>query len=91
MGTIFKFIICKIGRWNHIAVSYDGQKLRFYLNGVQDSNVVTVGLTFGKVSESLVIGADFPGGDEYFDGQIKEVRLWKTARSIEADWRAGLQ
>ena len=36
-------------------------------------------LVFGKSDESLILGADFPGGDEYFDGVMDEVRIYNRA------------
>jgi hypothetical protein len=33
------------------------------------------------INESLIIGADFPGGDEYFDGTIREARVYGRALS----------
>jgi hypothetical protein len=67
------------GEWIHAAVTYDGSTLRFYIDGQQDSLEVTQALTFGTVAESLVLGCDFPGGDEYFDGVMDDVRVYDHA------------
>ena len=66
-------------QWQHVAVAYDGAKVRFYINGVLDANQPVVVLRFGVVDEPLVIGADLPGGDEYFKGAIRDVRLYGRA------------
>ena len=68
-------------QWYHVAVTYDGTTVRFYLNGVLDANQPAVMLHFGVVNEPLTLGADLPGGDEYFNGTIRDVRLYGRALS----------
>jgi len=69
------------GVWQHVAVTYDGVKIRFYLNAVADSAETAQVLRFGVVNEPLYIGADFPGGDEFFKGTIRDVRVYGRALS----------
>jgi len=64
--------------WAHLAVTYDGATLSFYLNGGLDTQVTT-SFVFGTNDEALILGADFPGGDEYFDGVMDEVRVYNRA------------
>ncbi len=66
-------------QWYHVAVTYDGQTLRFYTNGVMDSYQPALSLHFGMVDEPMILGADFPGGDEYFSGTIRDARLYGRA------------
>lgn len=68
-----------LGTWQHVAVTYDGARVRFYINATQDSNEPLVELRCGVIDESLVIGADFPGGDEFFAGAIRDVRVYGRA------------
>ena len=68
-----------LGQWQHAAVTYDGSRVRFYLNGVLDANQPQVQLRFGVADEPLVIGADFPGGDEFFAGTIRSARVYGRA------------
>ena len=49
----------KTGQWHHVAVTYDGSHIRFYIDGQLDSNVVQANLTFATSNESLVLGGDF--------------------------------
>jgi GH43 family beta-xylosidase len=70
-----------INQWYHVAVTYDGATVRFYLNGVLDANQPAVALHFGVVNEPLTIGADLPGGHEYFNGVIRDARLYGRALS----------
>ena len=72
-----------LGQWRHVAVTYDGATIRFYVNGVLDSYQPAVVLRFGVANEPLVLGADFPGGVEYFHGTILDARVYGRALSIE--------
>jgi GH43 family beta-xylosidase len=71
------------GRWHHVAVTYDSERVRFYVNGTFDSNQPEATLRFGVAFEPLVIGADFPGGDEFFNGVIRDARVYGRAANIE--------
>ncbi len=68
-----------LGEWAHLAVTYDGSTLRFYINGGLDTREVDVSLVFGTNNEPLILGCDFPGGDEYFDGAMDDVRIYNRA------------
>lgn len=65
--------------WHHVAVTYDGTAVRFYIDGKQDSNVVTTNIHFGTNTQALMLGADLPGGDEFFDGVMDDVRVYNRA------------
>jgi len=67
-----------LDEWAHVAVTYDGSTLSFYLNGGLDTQE-TVSFVFGSSDESLILGADLPGGDEYFEGVMDEVRIYNRA------------
>ena len=67
------------GEWTHAAITYDGDKANFYINGEQDKLEVKQDFTFGVVKESLILGCDFPGGDEYFDGVMDEFFIYSRA------------
>ena len=75
--------------WHHIAVSYDGSNITFFIDGVLDSQVNNPGLVFGDDGEDLVLGADFPGGNEYFDGIMDDVSIWNLALS-QSDIQANM-
>jgi len=62
-----------------LAVTYDGSTLSFYVNGMLDAQEADVSVVFGTNDESLILGCDFPGGDEYFDGAMNDVRLYNCA------------
>ncbi|MEM6448676.1 MAG: LamG-like jellyroll fold domain-containing protein, partial [Cyanobacteria bacterium P01_D01_bin.105] len=67
--------------WHHVAATYDGEALRFYIDGQLDSNVVYTDIDFAINNEDLIVGAQLPGGDEYFDGALDDVRVYNRALS----------
>ena len=69
--------------WVHEAITYDGEKALFYIDGVPDALVVDRKMTLGTNAEPLILGCDFPGGDEYFDGVMDEVYIYSRALSQE--------
>ena len=63
--------------WTHLATTYDGAALRFYVNG----NLVRTTAVTGTIATStnpLQIGGDSIFG-QYFAGTIDEVRIYNTA------------
>jgi hypothetical protein len=71
--------------WTHLATTYDGSRLRLFVNGVETSTTVS-----GSIEQSahpLRIGGNAVWG-EYFSGLIDEVRVYNRALSateIQAD------
>ena len=66
-------------QWVHAAITSDGETITFYIDGTPDALVLDRAITFGTNAESLIMGADFPGGDEYLDGIIDEVYIYDRA------------
>ena len=65
------------GSWTHLAVTYDGSALRFYVNA---RSVSTTGKT-GRITTStdpLTIGSD-PFYGQFITGLIDEIRVYDTA------------
>ncbi|BCX48262.1 hypothetical protein HAHE_21700 [Haloferula helveola] len=67
------------GVWQHVAVTYDGSKVRFYIDGVKDPVEHDASVVFGQIDEPLVIGSDLPGNAENFAGAIREVSVYSRA------------
>lgn len=62
--------------WAHYAVTYDGNMVRFYINGqlvVQDTRALDTQVTTQNYLARWL--------DSYMDGQIDEVRIWNVART----------
>jgi hypothetical protein len=68
------------GKWVHVAVSSNGSSATFYINGIADGTQATVPVCN---TGPFIIGANFPGGDEYFNGKIDDLRLYNRALSAQ--------
>ncbi len=74
--------IIPLREWHHVAVTFNGEKVRFFLDGKPDGVVPF----FGQLEpneDPLHIGVDFPGGDEYWHGCLDEVMIFNRALSRE--------
>jgi hypothetical protein len=73
--------------WYHVALTYDGSNLRLYLDGVEQTNFTTLFNTpvnFNYTRRFVVgdgRGANSPGSDEPFRGNIDDARLWNVVRT----------
>ncbi|MEM9532398.1 MAG: LamG-like jellyroll fold domain-containing protein [Pseudomonadota bacterium] len=73
------------GAWTHIAVTFDGNERRYYINGDLDYSEVTPG-PIGVNGQALGIGGEgssssFPSSLFPYTGYLSEVRLWSSVRS----------
>jgi hypothetical protein len=78
--------------WTHLAATYDGAALRFFVNGVQVATKTGVG-TISTSTGPLRIGGNSVWG-EYFRGLIDDVRIYNRALSaaeIQIDMNTGIQ
>ncbi|MDW8209486.1 MAG: LamG-like jellyroll fold domain-containing protein [Cytophagales bacterium] len=64
--------------WAHYAVTYDGNTVKFYINGVL---VASEARTLGTLITSNAFNYLGRWWNHYFDGQIDEVRIWNVART----------
>lgn len=71
--------------WAHVAVSKDNGEWNIYVNGDEVSITSTTGTatsTVDMVMPSADVLVGYSGfGDEYFGGEIADVRIWDTGRS----------
>jgi hypothetical protein len=68
-----------IGRWTHVALTYDGVQERLYVNGKAVSRHPAGGQLAASASP-LWIGGNHPWGS-HFDGLIDDVRIYARALS----------
>jgi hypothetical protein len=69
-----------VNRWTHVAVAYDGNAMSLYLNGKLDKQIGD-DKGIGDSATSLQLGTNAAGNDNFFSGQLDEIRIWNTARS----------
>ena len=62
--------------WYHVGAVIEDSLVKYYLNGnLVNSSVINI--PFGKSSDNtLMLGRDDPGGIEYFNGKMDEVRIY---------------
>ncbi len=63
--------------WTHVAVTYNGSALKFYVNGTEIASNAMTG-SIGTSTNPLYIGGNSIWG-EYFNGLIDEVRIYNVA------------
>lgn len=71
------------GRWYHAALTFDGQRGRLWLNGREEASVRMSGTINAAVPPGTVQISTT--GDDYFVGQIDEVRIENIARASFPD------
>lgn len=66
--------------WQHIAVTYDGSDMKFYVNGSLDKTVSTSGSLYDG-GDPWIIGGTLndPGAPNSFNGVIDEVKIFNAA------------
>lgn len=64
------------GKWNMIAVTFNGYVAKYYLNGrlIACENIAT---TFVQNNQPLIMGCDFPGQASYFSGKMDDFNIWQ--------------
>jgi hypothetical protein len=72
----------QVGRWYHLAGTYDGAVMRLYVNGVQGAALGIV-RSMGAAAGGIHIGAHATGG-EVAAGLVRDVRIYnRTLSEIE--------
>lgn len=76
-------------QWYHVAATFEAGEAKIFINGEeQHSATWSISSLSSSTGGMFAIGVNHPGGDEYFDGKLDEVRLWDHARNqgeIQAD------
>lgn len=70
----------QINQWYHVVVSYDGLKMRVYLDGALVSEQPQSG-DIQSTTEPLLIGRRALGDDRFFSGWIDELTVWNRKLS----------
>ena len=70
--------------WYHIAGTYDGSSIKYYVNGCLVSDKPHTGsLITNDWDGAIGNRSNWPNGPEHFRGKIDEVRIWNVARTQE--------
>ena len=69
-----------LNTWQHVAATYDGAKMRLYVNGVPVDSLSTTNTIGNASNTNLNIGAHIPM-NRYFIGRIDEARIWDITRT----------
>ena len=67
------------GQWTHTLVSYDGNKLKLYLNGNLDYENQIIDNFPESPSSVAFIGNSWGSNNDFFPGQIDDVGIWNRA------------
>ncbi len=70
------------GDWHHMAGTFDGSELKFYLDGEVVANLVYSG-TIGTAVNNVTIGENSQATGRYFDGMLDDPRIYNEALSQE--------
>ena len=70
----------RIDKWVHFAATYDGSKIRTYVNGMPDDSLAAA-FTIGTNSEVLSIGS-YSDGSKKFMGYLDEVQIFHDALTL---------
>jgi len=79
--------------WVYVTITYDKNHVQYFINGVKTFER-NFNLTIHTNSEPLYIGSSYPGADEYFKGQIDDLRIYNRALNqaeITALYKLGQQ
>jgi large repetitive protein len=70
-----------LNSWTHFVAVYSDKKVSIFINGKEDLNATKTLNNNPVISASdwFEIGVNRPGGDEYFNGLIDEVAIYKRA------------
>jgi large repetitive protein len=69
-------------RWHHVAGTYDGKKVRLYVDGVQQGKGTPTTLAIGyglPTNDNLSIGSYGTNCVAKFQGEIDDVRIWNRS------------
>ncbi len=66
-------------KWTHITITWDGSIVRYFINGIEESETRNFNNSLNVIDGNLVIGKDAPGATEWFSGKIDDLRLYNRA------------
>jgi len=86
-GTVFLIAsiteVATAYNWTHIAVSWDGVTVKMYINGILDKSQAVASPVDTPLVSGMAIGGTRYLGDIAFAGNIAELRIWYSARTLD--------
>ena len=71
------------GKWHYVVVTYDGSAINLYLDGIQVAAKSTSGSPDSGGEEPVRMGANSHTLNDFFIGNVDEIRVWKSALSAQ--------
>ncbi|MCB0735987.1 MAG: carboxypeptidase regulatory-like domain-containing protein [Bacteroidetes bacterium] len=75
--------IIENNKWYHVAANYKNKKITLFVNGVPTATKTSV----NRISEgtgNLFIAGDPYNSNQFFKGEMDEVRLWNKAKTVDS-------
>jgi hypothetical protein len=66
-----------VNTWYHAAATYDGSRMRLYLNGTEIGSVAKTGLLSQDSASPVNLGRS-PDGSRYMQGDLDDVRIYRS-------------
>jgi len=70
------------GQWHHVAITYDNEQYRLYINGQQESSSILSG-NLSVQNENVMLGICPNSYVDALDGSLDEIRVYKKALTAE--------
>jgi len=67
------------GKWHYAVVTFDGKVINLYLDGTLVATQPASGSPDNGGNEPVRVGADSTKPDDYFIGDVDEIRVWDSA------------
>lgn len=72
--------LLSLNKWQHIAGTYDGSKMRLYIDGVCVDSV-SVSITIGNAATTELLVGAHTTYSRHYQGVLDEIRIWNVCRT----------
>lgn len=72
--------LIQTNQWQHLAISYDGNQAKFFINGVLEETI-PLNAPVTNYAGNLILGKWGQSDIQFYEGQMDEVRIWNIART----------
>src|SRR4030095_1042899 len=71
------------GKWHYAVVTFDGSIINLYIDGMQVATKSSSGSPDNGGNEPVRLGANSQALNDYFIGDVDEIRVWKSALTAQ--------